>query len=411
MRMPTKWIAALAVFGTAMLSACADTSSGASSENMPPEDVGDTANDSSPDEAGAGNGPIEIGIVGIMTGENAQNGEFVRHGAELAVDAINEAGGVTPAGAAEARQIELVVEDDQATPDIGLNAITKLVHEHEVFAFLGPDFSGITFPSLQVAADAGVPQITSSIAEKVTQQGHETIFRGRSNDATWMRALIDHLVQSTGAQDIALAYTNIELGQSGVEVAKEYLLEEYELEPVVEVAHNAGDRDLAPSAAQILRAEPDAVIDWGTQIEASLLIRELRNDGYEGAFGYNAADDIFIDLAKEHATGVIGPQNWVYTVDDPATQQFAADYEEQFGSPPSPHSVVYFDGINLLAQAIEQVGLDQQKVLDYLHGLESYEGVQGTFRPAELDGGEMITSTVIIEVDDKGVPQVVESFE
>jgi branched-chain amino acid transport system substrate-binding protein len=361
---------------------------------------------------GVENGNILIGVVGIMTGDNAQNGEFVRNGAQLAIDEINAAGGVTPAGMDQSFPIELRVADDQATPDVGLNAITKLVEEDKVFAFMGPDYSGITFPSLSVAADAGVPQITSSIAAKITQQGYETIFRGRSNDATWMAALIDYLVETEGVENIALAYTNIELGQSGVEFAQQYMQDQYGLEPTIVVSHEFGDRDLSPNATQIMQTNPDAVIDWGTQIEASLLVRELRDLGFEGPFGYNAADEIFTDLAQENSIGVIGPQNWVYTKDDEKSQAFTQAYIDNYGNPPSPHSVVYYDAVYLYKQAIEEVGLDRQAVLDYLHGLDNYDAVQGTFRPAELEGGEMTTATVIIAYEDESLePTVVRQFE
>ena len=370
------------------------------------------AEEAAADLQGVEDGNILLGVVGIMTGDNAQNGEFVRNGAQLAVDEINAAGGVTPAGTDTAFPIELRVEDDQATPDVGLNAITKLVEEHQVFAFMGPDFSGITFPSLSVAADAGVPQITSSIAAKITDQGYETIFRGRSNDVIWMSALIDYLVDTEGVENIALAYTNIELGQSGVEFAQEYMQEQYDLEPTIVVSHEFGDRDLSPNATQIMQTNPDAVIDWGTQIEASLLVRELRDLGFEGPFGYNAADDIFTGLAQENSIGVIGPQNWAYTKSDDASQAFTQAYIDAYGNPPSPHSIVYYDAVYLYKQAIEEVGLDRQAVLDYLHGLESYEAVQGTFRPAELEGGEMTTATVIIAYEDDSLePVVVREFE
>lgn len=432
-----RWFFVLVLLSALLVTACQDISEVAEESVEPtseqevvaeepeaeePEEESTTAEESGETEseepseaaelAGVEDGNILLGVVGIMTGDNAQNGEFVRNGAQLAVDEINAAGGIQPAGMDQSFPIELRIEDDQATPDVGLNAITKLVEEHQVFAFMGPDFSGITFPSLSVAADAGVPQITSSIAAKITQQGHETIFRGRSNDVIWMSALIDYLVDTEGVENIALAYTNIELGQSGVDFAQEYMMEEYGLEPTIVVAHEFGDRDLAPSATQITQTEPDAVIDWGTQIEASLMVRELRELGFEGPFGYNAADDIFTGLAQENSIGVIGPQNWVYTKEDEKSQAFSQAYIDAHDNPPSPHSVVYYDAVYLYKQAIEEVGLDRQAVLDYLHNLESYDAVQGTFRPAELEGGEMTTATVIIAYNDESLePEVVREFE
>ncbi|HEY4168225.1 MAG TPA: ABC transporter substrate-binding protein, partial [Reyranella sp.] len=131
---------------------------------------------------------IKLGLVGIMTGANAQNGEFCRNGATLAIDEINAAGGVkTPDG--KMHKLELEVVDDQGKPDVGLNAIRRLASDADVAAFMGPDFTGITLPSLFVGEEAGMAQITSSIGEQITAQGNKHILRGRSNDQMWMTAL------------------------------------------------------------------------------------------------------------------------------------------------------------------------------------------------------------------------------
>src|SRR5690349_17976273 len=124
---------------------------------------------------------LKLGLVGIMTGPNAQNGEFCRNGAMLAVDEINAAGGVrTPDG--KVHKLALEVVDDQGKPDVGLNAIRRLASDNEVIAFMGPDFTGITLPSLFVGDEAGMAQITSSIGAQITAQGNKHILRGRSND-------------------------------------------------------------------------------------------------------------------------------------------------------------------------------------------------------------------------------------
>ncbi len=352
---------------------------------------------------------VWVGLVGIMTGPNAQNGEFTRTGAQLAVDEINTAGGVKlPNG--ETRNLGLIVVDDQGKPDIGLNAIRKLVTDERVLGFIGPDYSGITFPTLFVGEEAGVSQITSSIAKKITHSGFKHIFRGRSNDEMWIHALIDYAVGKLSKKHIGISFTNIELGRSGRDVAKAYLKDKYGIKPVVEVSHAYGDRDLTASAAKIAKANPDLLIDWGTQIEAALLIRDLRRLGWQGTFAYNAADDIFTGLAEQLSVGVIGPQNWVWSKDDSKTKKFVSAYEARHNKKPSPHSVIYYDAVYLFAQAINQAGPNRKAIMDYLHGLKEWDGVEGTYRPS-TEGGDMSTATVIIKYNEKILPVVVSEFK
>jgi branched-chain amino acid transport system substrate-binding protein len=355
----------------------------------------------------AGAQSVKLGLVGIMTGPNAQNGEFCRNGATLALEEINAQGGVkTPDG--KAHKLELEVVDDQGKPDVGLNAIRRLASDNGVVAFMGPDFTGITLPSLFVGEEANMAQITSSIGAQITSQGNKHILRGRSNDQMWMTALVDYIGKKMGAKSVGISYTNIELGRSGRDVAVKALADKYKMKPVVEVSHGFGDRDLTASAARIMQANPDVLINWGTQIEAALLVRSLRQLGWKGTFAFNAADDIFVNLAKEGAVGVIGPQNWVWSKPDEATKKFVSAYESKYGNKPSPHSIVYYDGVKMYAAAIAKAGTKRADVLAALKAMPSWAGVQGTYHPAAKTG-DMITTTVIIRYDGKLKPEVVAS--
>jgi branched-chain amino acid transport system substrate-binding protein len=348
---------------------------------------------------------ITLGLVGIMTGPNAQNGEFCRNGASLAIDEINAAGGVkTPDG--KTQKLALEVVDDQGKPDVGLNAIRRLVSNDEVVAFMGPDFTGITLPSLFVGEEAGIAQITSSIGAAITAKGDKHILRGRSNDQMWMIAIVDYIANTLKVKKVGISVTNVELGRSGRDVAIQYLKDKYQITPSVEVSHGFGDRDLTASAARILEANPEVVINWGTQIEAALLLRKLRELGWKGVFAFNAADDIFTNLAKQDAVGVIGPQNWVWSMSDERSKKFVADYEAKFGKKPSPHSIVYYDGVKLYAQAIAKAGNDRKKVLATLKAMPEWQGVQGMYKP-DAKNGDMITNTVIIRYNDQIQPEVV----
>ena len=115
-------------------------------------------------------------------------------------------------------------------------------------------------------------------------------------------------------------------------------------------------------------------------------------------------------MAKELSVGVIGTQNWVWSKDDSKTQKFVAAYESRHGKKPSPHSVIYYDAVYLFAEAISQAGPNRQAIMDYLHALEKWDGVEGTYRPS-TEGGDMSTVTVIIKYNEKILPVVVTEFE
>ena len=322
--------------------------------------------------------PIKIGLVGIMTGPNALNGEYCAEGAKVAVAEINKAGGIKPAGEAAARQIEFIIEDDGGNPQVGINAINKLIHQHKVFAFMGPDYSSVTFPSMFVAQQAGVPQLTSSLAPKITSQGNPWIFRTRPSDTVGAGVIVDYFAKDLKIPRIALSYTNIEYGISGIEEVEKDLLK-INVKPLAKVSHATGDRDLTPAATKLIESKPDAIISWGLQTETSLLVRQLTQMGYKGKFFYSSLDDIFIGVAKEFSENVYGISNYVYTDPRPEAQAFRKAYVGMFKKEPDLHSGAMYDGVYMLKEAIEKVGMDRAKVRDFIHNLKRFQKATGIF--------------------------------
>ncbi len=355
--------------------------------------------------------PIKIGLCGIMTGPNAENGEYTSGGAKLAVEEINAAGGVQVPGENGKRMLELCIEDDQGTADVGLNAIAKLIDEHQVVAFLGPDYSGVAYAGMFLAEEAEVPQITSAITAKICREGNKYIFRGRSYDELWMKDICDYLVGEMGYTKIGVTFTNNELGKNGADLAESYLKEKYNIDIMCKISHNSGDKDLSASATKVVQLNPEVLINWGTQIEASLLIRDLRASNWDGVFAFQAADDIFVNLAQENSVGVIGPQNWVYTLDDEASVKFTEAYKAMNGKVPSPHSVVYYDGVYMIARAIEEVGTNPKDIRNCLAGMTDFVGVEGLYQPGNFAGGEMSSKTVLIQYNEDLVPEPIKIFE
>jgi branched-chain amino acid transport system substrate-binding protein len=79
--------------------------------------------------------PIRIGMIAPLTGPQAEGGRLGIQGAKLAVDEINQAGGIL------GRQLELVFEDDQSTNPGTVLAFSKLAGHAEIQALIGPSFS------------------------------------------------------------------------------------------------------------------------------------------------------------------------------------------------------------------------------------------------------------------------------
>lgn len=96
--------------------------------------------------------PIKIGVDLPQSGDFATFGILGIKGAQLAVDEINNNGGVL-----NGRPFELVIDDNQSDPNVAVRLMRKFIQEKDVFAILGPISSSARNAMLEVARQFKVP--------------------------------------------------------------------------------------------------------------------------------------------------------------------------------------------------------------------------------------------------------------
>jgi branched-chain amino acid transport system substrate-binding protein len=111
--------------------------------------------------------PVKIGGVLPLTGSMAPITKKIAQAAELAIEHVNQGGGV------KGCPVQFVLRDDQGQPTVGVDAAKYLVEVERVPAFTGTISSGITGPIISsVTAPSKVVQITCcSTASPFTLDG------------------------------------------------------------------------------------------------------------------------------------------------------------------------------------------------------------------------------------------------
>ncbi|MEM2465443.1 MAG: ABC transporter substrate-binding protein [Candidatus Bathyarchaeia archaeon] len=100
---------------------------------------------------------IKLGLVAHLTGAFVMMGEEAVRGATLAVEEINERGGVYVREYNNHLKIELIVKDDESTADGAIKAVTSLIVEENVVAIIGPMASPLTLAVEPIIAQYKVP--------------------------------------------------------------------------------------------------------------------------------------------------------------------------------------------------------------------------------------------------------------
>ena len=146
---------------------------------------------------------IKIGGIGPLTGTASTYGQSVKEGADLYVEEINNAGGVS------GKQIELIFEDDQAEPNSAIQAFNKLVDNDKVVAVLGPVTSGAATAVAPNATDKQIPLITPTGTEpNITKVGGEFVFRGCFVDSFQGEILAKYAKENLGKKTAAVLYNS-----------------------------------------------------------------------------------------------------------------------------------------------------------------------------------------------------------
>ncbi len=118
---------------------------------------------------------IKIGAVVPLTGRYASGGEQIKNGYELAVEDINNAGGVTVGGTKI--PLELILLDDESDPTKTVQRLETLFSSNDVVAYLGGFGSDLHAAAAGIAEKNKVPYLGVAFAlKKVHDQGFKYLF-------------------------------------------------------------------------------------------------------------------------------------------------------------------------------------------------------------------------------------------
>lgn len=339
-------------------------------------------------------GPVfRIGVIDEAGGDLLQ-------GAQLAVQRINEAGGVRGADGTLFR-LEII---QQADADI--SAAVDALDEASVIAVVGPQSASDVLSNLTALQSLGVPILTPALDDTLLAvDTSERIVRIRAQEVLQGRALANYVVNDLGARDVATIQLDVEstagvvgfttaLASQGVNPSDSFLL--------------SSDASLTSLIQDAVAANPDFIAIYGPPTTSATTYLGLRAANYTGDIYYRGAGtSAFRDeLPDEQLPGVYSSTTWSYAASDASSQAFVLAYTAAFGEVPGPVSAASYDAVNLLATAIGAPG----DLLSNLLNINDYNGVQGTLDPAALTDGETSTNVTITRLGTFGAPQPVARY-
>ncbi|RJF69393.1 ABC transporter substrate-binding protein [Rhodopseudomonas palustris] len=344
---------------------------------------------------------IVVGVVLPLTGVLAPYGKPNLDAISLAVDEANKAGGVG------GREIELVVEDTQASNTTAINALNKVLQSQPV-AIIGPGLGTQILAMMPMTEKAKVPLIAGPSTRRVTQQGAKYFFRDSSHDEADKVVLANFIVKDLKKTKVGIMHVMAEWGYSG----RDFLTQELKklgVEPVAVASYQPTDKDMTAQVMAMKSADADVVYTQGYPVDEALVVKKFNQ--LESKADYVASASLckaFLrDLvsASDMAGKYCQAPDVLPTINDrPAVKTFVEAYKKKAGFAPDMYIAQDYDAVGMLISVMKEKGADREAIREGM-ATKSYDGILGTYKADEE--GNLWHSSVIMQIQPNGDVKVV----
>lgn len=307
---------------------------------------------------------ILLGLGAPLSGQHAWPGEQVRIGAEVALQKINDEGGVL------GQQVRLIPGDDAANAEQAVAVARKFVSDG-VTAVIGHWASGTTIAASAVYEQAGVLMISpASTNPKVTDSGRRNVFRVCGRDDRQGVLAGDYLADAFGDGKIAIIHDGTAYGEGLAAVTRKRLVTRGIKESFTD-EYKPGEVDYSPLISTMKSENVDVVFVGGYAAEISLMIREARDQQLASQFvsGDGLSTSDFWLAAGAAGEGTL----FTFFKDprrDPRNKDLVESFREQ-GVEPDGYTLYSYAAVQVWAQAASRAGsFELSNVVEAMHSSE-----------------------------------------
>ena len=319
---------------------------------------------------------IKIGYFGDLSGPTFNYGQSAINGVLMAVDQVNQAGGIN------GRKLDVVITDDKGSGEEAARLTAKLIDQDKVVAVIGGGTSGNSRAAAPKAQSSHVPLIAPSSTDPAVTQVGDYIFRACFVDEFQGEVMASFAVNRLKAEKAAILFDfNSPYGR-GLTNFFQTSFKQLGGQIVNEQSYTQGDSDFKGQLSAIRASEPDVIYIPGYYGDVTVIAKQARQLGLTqpllGGDGWDAPE--LWQLGGDALNGAYISTH--YSVDDPspAIQSFVQEYKQRYGNlAPDAHAALAYDAALLLVDAIKRAGTTEgPKLRDALAQTKDFKGVTGS---------------------------------
>lgn len=349
--------------------------------------------------SGQTGGEILIGVDTALTGAAPLNGERTRQGITLAVEEINKSGGVL------GKNLKVIFEDDQATPNGAVNAVNKLMSQN-IVAQIGPHLSGNVMAVQTIVQKNQKPMLVGGTSPQLVTTNNPWLFRIRASDSIVAKIAAKYAVDNLKAKKMGIIFDNDAYGTGAKDVAAEYL-KSVNI-PLFPEGYNSGDKDMTGQLIKMKNNGIECLIIWAHDAEAAIVAKQVKqlnlNVPVIGNPGF-ATSSVLNLMDAGTSEGIYTITDFTPTNPDERVQKFVNAFKSKYNIPPELYAAAYYDATYVLADAIKRAGsTDSDKIRQALAQTKDYKGVMSTLTANAK--GEMVHEAIIAQVKDRNAQMI-----
>ena len=361
---------------------------------------------------------VEVGLIAPMSGPWARQGEVMKMAADLAIETINQQGGIKSLGGAK---LKLAVFDAGDSVEKAKNAAQRMVAEApQLIGATGAYLSSFTLAVTEVTERAQLPVLTFSYSDLITARGFKYVFQtsatGDQQAEGSLPALLEMAQKASGKRPktVGIVMDNTAASVAFVKPIKSTQLAKLGLELVVDETFTPPLANATPLIQRVRSKRPDLLLLLPTAISDAKLLLEKMNEfglgrGKLPTVSNGAAildPDLRSNMNVQQLEGVMSVvANWTTS----AQKDMVEEFKRKTGEPwPTQHFVTTYGDMWIFKAALEAAGkADRASVTSALRSMNLTSGPAKYFPGGRLkfdERGRREGASLLIVQWQSGVP-------
>lgn len=346
---------------------------------------------------------INFAVMGPMTGDTAGLGQQQEYGVRLAVQEINDKGGIN------GKKLAYDIYDDQMNTNQAVICAEKMVAAKKYRFIVTSISTGCSKAAYPTWIQADLPVLSGiNTGDSITALGYKNYLRICAKDSAIIRQMCDYMVKKCNIQHPAVIYSSADTDVQNFKTVKDYLKSTYN----VEVCDSAQvqvetEKDYSAYITKFMGKGADAVYCLTEYNPAGLLLKQKKSLGWNvPAFGNSGcANPLIFNVADADATdGFITMSAFDSDNKDERTQNFVSAYRKLTNTDPGQEAAGAYDLINMMAASLankETDNLTGSALVEWLRKNAKYEGIMVNISGFDENGDNPIAKARMLVAKDK----------